>query len=366
VITKPRDKITSTQATLTIANTLIAAGILTLPHSAAKATGTPDAWISVALGGCLALVAGFIVAKTSQLFPKQTMFQYCPSIFGKFMGSILILFFIVYCILLDGFEVRILGEVIREYVLDTTPMEVVIILFLCVATYLAIGGINPIVRVCELYFLPIILVALLTLFLSTKTFEIDNIRPLFGEGLTPIMKGVKSTALAYIGFENMLVWTAFMEEPNKAVKSTLSGIGIVAVLYSLVVLLTIGTLSFDEVNTLTWPTMSLAKTIEFPGSIFERLDSLFVVVWVIAIYTTFVPFFYSACLGLGQLFHKDDTYFVFAILPLIYIAAMYQADLNSVFKFGDYVSYLGIFFGTIFPVAVWIVAKMRKKSHAQQ
>ncbi|HJV45001.1 MAG TPA: GerAB/ArcD/ProY family transporter [Bacillota bacterium] len=361
MILHPKDKITPTQAALSVASTLIASGILTLPHASAKAVGAPDAWISVAIGGILALIAGFMVARVSQLFPQQSMFIYCPVIFGKWIGNFLALLFILYCILIDGYEVRVLGEVVREYVLDKTPIEVTIILFMCAASYLTVGGINPIVRVCELYFMPTIIVAFFLLLISTRNFEINNVLPIFGEGILPTLKGVKSTILAYIGFENMLIWISFMDEPRKAVKSTLLGIGIAAVLYVLIVFTVIGNLSFEEVTTLTWPTMSLAKAIEFPGSIFERLDSLFVIIWVIAIYTTFVPFYYSACLGLGQLFRRDHSYFVYAVLPFIYIAAMYLPDLNHVFKFGDFVSYLGLFFGTLFPIVLWIVFKMRKK-----
>jgi spore germination protein len=359
----PKDRITATQAIVIVANTIVGTGILTLPRGVVDAAGTVDAWISVLLGGLISLFAGYIIAKLGTQFPEQTFYQYSQVITGKFVGIVLNIILIAYCTLFCGYVVRILGEVVHAYVLEKTPIEVSIIAFMSVATYLTVGGINPIVRLCELFTVPIILVILFILLSNLQHFELDNLRPLLSDGFMPVLKGIKSTAFSFLGFEVMLIVIAFMKEQNKAVRSTLTGITPVILLYVMVVVITIGVFTVEEVKTLTWPTMSLAKDIEFPGAFVERLDSLIVIIWIMAIYTTFVPIHYMASLGLGQLFKKDLYYCVFGSLPAIYIAAIYPKNLNAAFKLGDFVGYLGLVVAMIIPASLWIIAKVKEGNH---
>ncbi|MED0677785.1 GerAB/ArcD/ProY family transporter [Aneurinibacillus thermoaerophilus] len=363
MISHPKDRITQTQATIVVANTMLATGILTLPRTIIAAVGTADAWISLLLGGLISLFAGYMITKVSLLFPEYTFYQYSQALTGKVIGTTLNVLLVIYYVLVCGYVVRILGEVIHVFVLEKTPIEVVIIVFMSVATYLTVGGINPIARLCELFTLPIVLILFLTLTLSFGHFELDNLRPLLSEGFTPVWEGVKSTAFAFTGFEIMFIVSAFMTEPNKAVKSTITAISTIIVLYISVVVVAIGIFTVEELKTLTWPTMTLAKDIEFPGEFFERFDSFLVIVWIMAIYTTFVPYHYAASLGLGQLFQKNMYYFVFGVLPAIYIIAMYPKDLNAAFKLGEFVGYLAIFFTMIIPIFLWLVAKARRGNH---
>ncbi|MEW9668333.1 GerAB/ArcD/ProY family transporter [Ammoniphilus sp. 3BR4] len=361
MISHLKDQITTIQSALIVTNVIIATGIITLPRAVAEEVGTPDGWISVILGGLIALFFGWVVGKVSQRFPDQSFYQFSQVVAGNFLGKVHGMIFVVYLIISAGHQARIMGEVIRMYLLDDTPMEMIIITFMCVGVYLTVGGINPIARICELFFLVIVVLLLLLAVFSFRNFELDNLRPVLGDGTLPVWKGINATALSYGGFELMLVLTFFMKEPQKAVKSIMAGIGIVIPLYTLVVILAIGTLTLEEVKTLTWPMMSVAKAIELPGGFFERFEAFFVVLWVMAMYTSFVPFHYAACLGLGQLFKKDHHVYAFVILPIIYIVAMYPENLNSIFKLGDYIGYLSIFLGAIMPLYFWIIAKIRRK-----
>lgn len=359
--TNPKDKITPVQATIAVSSIIIGVGILTLPRGLVDAMGTPDGWISVILGGLISMGAGYVIVKLSQRFPGQTFYQYSQVVVGKFLGWLFSLLLITYFIMFAGLEARILGEVIRSYLLDKTPIEVLIISFMSVGIYLIVGGINPMVRVFELYFPIITVIFFSVILLNFQGFEIDNLRPVLGQGMMPVLKGVQTTSFSYLGFEIMLILTAFMKEPYRAVKATLTGIGIPIFFYLIMIVMVIGDFTIEEVKTLTWPTMELAKEIEFPGAFFERFESFIIVIWTLAIYTSFVIPYYFVSLGLGQLFKKDIHYFVYGLLPVIYIIAMYPQDLNSAFKMGDYLGYMGLFIAGLMPLILLIVALVRRK-----
>ncbi|KWX86572.1 hypothetical protein AMQ83_18175 [Paenibacillus riograndensis] len=355
-----KEQITASQAFVIVSKSMIGTGIVVLPRGISEEVGTPDAWISVVLSGLLAMLAGYVIVKLSQRFPNHTIYQYSQVVAGKLLGKGLAIFLSLYYILGSGYALRFMGEVVHMYLLDETPIEVIMIVFLSLGTYLTVGGINPIARLTEL-FLPLVILFLLVLILfSLKDVELDNIRPVLGEGVLPVLKGIKPSIFSFAGFEIMLIFTALMKEPRKAMKSVLGGIALVIPLYTLVVVIAIATLSVDEVKTVTWPTMSVAMNIELPGGFFERFESLFSVLWVISMYTSFVLYQYAASLGLGQIFRKKHQAFTYACLPVIYLVAMFPSDLNSVFSVGDFLGKTVLFITAIIVPCLWMIAKLRR------
>lgn len=365
MIPSPQEKITNVQASIAVTSTIVGVGIITLPRTSAEAVQTPDVWLSIVVAGCIAMFAAFFVIKLSQMFPNKTFYQYSYQVIGKPLGYILNFVVIFYFTMLAGFEVRTMGEVIRSYLLDQTPTEVIIIVFMSVAVYLVTGGVNTILKLFELYF-PILFLLFLFMFsLSFTLFDVNNIRPLLGEGIQPVLKGIKPNALSYVGFEVMFILTAYMEKPQKAIITTFIGIGLSMALYAIVLILVIGALTVQEVRTLTFPTMELVKSIEVKGLFLERFETFFILIWIITTFTTYSMGLYMASLGLAQTFNKKLSTFIFGLLPFIYISAMYPTDINGVFKYGDYVGNLSIFVAGIMPFLLWAIAFIRRKRSAK-
>ncbi|PYI52231.1 GerAB/ArcD/ProY family transporter [Paenibacillus flagellatus] len=355
------DRITATQAAFIVAKSMIGTGILVMSRGIARDVGTPDGWISVIVSGFLAILAGVIIVRLSRRFPGETFFEYSQSIVGKPLGVVIGVLVAFDFIARSGYLLRLMGEVVRVYLLDKTPMEVVLILFLSLAAYLTTGGLNPIARLIEIC-LPIVVLMLMVLILfSLRDSELVNIRPVLGEGVLPVLRGIKASVFSFSGFEIMLFLLAFMKEPDKAMKSTLWGIAAVIPLYAAVVGVTIAMLTVDEVKTLTWPTMSVAKNIELPGGFFERFESVFSVLWVISMYTAFVLYQYVASLGFSRLFRKNHGAITFAILPIIYIVSMLPRDLNEVFRLGDHLGVSALIIIAVIPPLFWLIAKLRGK-----
>ncbi|RKD31386.1 GerAB/ArcD/ProY family transporter [Thermohalobacter berrensis] len=359
MITKPKDKISTIQATLAISATIIGVGILTLPRTAGKAVGTPDIWLAVLLGGLIVLVFGYIVAKLSQRFPDKTFFEYSLDITGKSIGYLINIFIVVYFTLLAAYEARILAELIRTYLLSRTPIEVIITIFISVGVYLVVGGINPLVRIFEFFFPIVVFLFLFTMFIGLSIFELENLRPVLGQGIMPVLKGVQATALSYLGFEIMLIFTSFMEKPKDAVKATFIGISLTIVCYLITVVVAIGGLTVKEAQSLTWPTAAVAAEGEIPGAFLERFEVFFTIMWTLAIFTTYAIAHYISGLGLGQIFKRNINPFIYGLVPVIYIIAMAPQNLNTVFQLGDILSYMAILTSGIIPTTLLLIAMIR-------
>ncbi|MEN1938662.1 spore germination protein [Paenibacillus sp. 102] len=363
MITKPKDRIRTSQAVVVVVNFILGTGVLTLPRAAAEKVKTPDGWISVILGGIVAMIAGVIIVKLGQHFPQKTFYQYNQEIVGKWIGRLLSLLVVCYFLTTSGFQIRSMTEVTGFYLLEGTPMWAIIMPFMWIGLYLIMGGINSIVRLFEIILPITILVFLLITLMSLGIFEIDNLRPVLGGGVMPVLNGVKTTILAYTGPEVMLILLMFMEQPNKAVKVILVGISIPLIFYVITIVMVMGVFSVDGVVVRTWPTIDLMRSFEIPGLIFERFESLLLVIWIMQIFATFTISYYAAAMGLAQLFNRSIYPFMFSLLPIIYIIAMTSKNTNDLFKFGDMLGNTALFLFGLLPLLLFVVMRLKSKKH---
>jgi spore germination protein len=355
------EKIASSQVAAVIASMIFGAGIVTLPRTASEAIGTPDVWISILFGGFISVVLGIVCAKLSQRYPGRTFYEYSTVVVGKLFGIVLNLSFVFYCVMVAIYELRMNAEVISHYLLDRTPIEFTSLCFILISTYLVLGGINPIVRLMELL-LPITTIVIFgVMLLGLKNFELDHFRPVLSEGFMPVLKGLQSTATPFLGFELILILTAFMSAPKNAHKAVVVGISIPIVIYFTTLVIVLGNLSVEAVKTLTWPTIEVIRAIEFPGAFFANFEILFIAVWAIEMFTTFVVFHYLASLGMKQIFQINIKYFHYGFFPLIYFLSFYPDNLDDAFKLGDVVGYMAMFFAGAMPVILLIISYIRDR-----
>ena len=360
------DKITATQATVFLNNTLLGAGILTLPRSVSQSVKTPDSWLSVLLGGAIVMLVVLVMVKISQQFPGKTVFQYAGLITGRVIGGMLCLLLIIYFIIIAGFEIRSLAEVTLFFLLEGTPIWAVILPFIWAGTYLVYGGINAIARVFQIVFPISIMILLISYTLSFRLFDINHLRPLLGQGLIPVFRGLKSTILVFTGCEVTMTLVAFMQNPKQAVKAMIAGIAIPLGLYFLTVVMVIGGISIDSAATSTWPTIDLMRSFEIPGFIFERMEFPLMVIWLMQMFCNFSSFFFQASLGISQIFRLKVHPIIYALVPVIFISAMLPKTITQLFTLGDAIGKMGVVLFLLVPVmlsVIWLIRVKGLKQH---
>lgn len=357
----PDDKITSSQAALFLNNTMLGAGILTLPRSVSETVKTPDSWISVLMGGLIVMLVVTLMVKLSLRFPGKTVYEYTQIVIGRYPGILWCLLLILYYIVIAGFEIRAMSEVTLFYLLEGTPIWAVIIPFIWLGAYLVRGGINAIARVGEIVFPISLFILIVSYLLSLRLFHIDNLRPVLGDGIFPVIRGLKSTILVYTGCEVVMTLVAKLEHPKQALKAMLTGIAIPAGLYFVTIIMVIGGLSVDSAVTSTWPTIDLIRSFEISGFLFERFEFPLMVIWLMQMFCNYSSFFYNSSLGLSQLFNLPFKKVILALVPFIFLATMVPKNINEVFSLGNAIGYISIVLFILFPVSLTLIALIRSK-----
>ncbi|WP_336790460.1 GerAB/ArcD/ProY family transporter [Paenibacillus sp. MMO-177] len=357
----PDDKITSSQAALVLNNSMLGAGILTLPRSVSETVKTPDSWISVLMGGLIIMLVVTLMVKLSLRFPGKTVYQYTQILAGRYPGILWCLLLILYYIVIAGFEIRAMSEVTMFYLLEGTPIWAIIIPFIWLGAYLVRGGINAIARVGQVVFPISLFILIVSYVLSLRLFHIDNLRPVLGDGIFPVIKGLKSTILVYSGCEVVMTLVAKLEHPKQALKAMLTGIAIPAGIYFITIIMVIGGLSVDSAVTSTWPTIDLIRSFEITGFLFERFEFPLMVIWLMQMFCNYSSFFYNSSLGLSQLFNLPYKPVIFALVPVIFLAAMVPKNINELFRLGDDIGYFSVLLFILFPVSLTLIALIRSK-----
>jgi spore germination protein len=362
----PQEKLTTVQVAVIISNFMLGSGILSLPRVAVDKVGTPDAWISVILGGVVALVTGGIMALLSQAYPGQTFYEFSRKIIGSWLGHLLGAVIIVYFAATAAFQVRSLVEVSGFILLEGTPQWAIVAVFLWVGLYLMLGGIGAIARLFEMILPLTIVIYLLVTLMGFKIFELDNLRPVLGQGIWPVFKGIETTSLSFTGFEIILFLTAFMQHPGKNMRAVSAGISVPLVIYIVTVVMVIGALSIDGVVARNWPTLDMARGFELSGLIFERFEFLLLIIWIMQIYSSFTIAYYCASLGISQLYKIKIRTCIYGLLPIVYIIVSIPKKLDDVFTLGDWIGKVAIYLFGVLPLIFLVVTKWRTGKHANK
>ncbi|MGI8316968.1 GerAB/ArcD/ProY family transporter [Halobacillus mangrovi] len=346
---------------------MIGVGIILMPRSLAEAVNAPNLWLSIVWGFLLIGLCSMIIVQLVSRYPGKTFFEMSTIITGKYIGFLLNLCYIVYTLIVSAYILRVTGGIVKSNLLDTTPLSVVIGTFIIVSTYLITNGAGDIVRFFQLYF-PVMIVTFVALcLLSLKDVDINNIRPVVGEGIMPTFQGIRVTFFSFLGFEFLLIFSKLLgkRSANKLRAGIWISLALTAIIYIGFHLLSLGILGLEELKQITFPTVEMAKSIEFQGFFFERFEILFLVGWLITAITSFSAYYYAMWTGVRQTFHTKSKFFVWLVAVLIFATAIFPPGLTEVFQYSRIVNFSSIIAIVLFPTILLLVSLSRRQSYAK-
>lgn len=359
-----QQRISGYEGAAIITNTMLGAGLLTLPRALTREMLSPDGWIVIIFEGLVFLLIIYINAKIVKTHNVDSFFDYTKEGCGALIGNILNLLIVFYFIGVASFEARAMAEMVKFFLLELTPMGVTIFAFIICAIYLIIGGISDMAKIFP-FFLIITLVILLTVYgLSLKMFQINNLRPVLGLGLGPVKNGLTVVSVSFLGVELMMFLPKYLRNKKKLFKASVIGFSIPVILYILTFCVVVGAMTASEVMTMIWPTISLFQSFEIQGIFIERFESFLLVIWTIQFYTTYVVYTYFAASGFKNIFGwsiKKNVLFVGAITFLISILLK---DGNYVIVFSDYLGYIFLIVFCVLPILIFLLVAAKRRFKA--
>ncbi|KAB3540958.1 GerAB/ArcD/ProY family transporter [Alkaliphilus pronyensis] len=356
------DKISPSQIANVLVLMMLGTGILTLPRTLTEAAAT-DWWIVLIIGGLGITLIAIAQAYIVKSFPGKSYMEIISATLSKPVAYIYIIFLVLFLIILNGFLVRILAEVVKMFLLLATPLEVIILSLLLVIVYLVRQGIEALGRLAELL-LPIILVLSLVLVaLTIGNSDYTNLLPVFQISFTDVVKALPVVLFSFLGFEFVLIFGTYVNKTNELTKYTGGAVLVILFLYIILNLATILTFGTVQITHLIWPTLSLFKTIEFPGLFIENVEALVMALWVIIVFMSIAPVLLAKVVLLTDLIKgKEFNYLALPLIPLIYFVSLVGDNLAEAYMLLDmFTLYAATIVAFIFPTLILIAMLVKKK-----
>ncbi|SEH83088.1 spore germination protein [Halobacillus karajensis] len=358
-------QMTMLQLIVVFISTMIGIGIILMPRDLAKEVDSPDLWVSIIFGALAVSVVICIYVTLAVRYPGLTFFEMSSTIMGKFFGWIFNFLFVVYSLIVAAYILRITAGIINNYLLDVTPLYTVVGSFLLVSMYLIYNGAGDIVRFFQLYFPIMMFMFFVLCLLSIKNLDMQNVRPVLQNNFGATFSGIKITFFSYLGMEFLLIFAKLIKKRKaKHLLVTMwTSISLTALIYVVFHIISIGVLGVEELKEITFPTIEMAKSIEFQGFFFERFELIFLFGWLTTAFTSFTAYTYASTLGFKSLF-KPTRWFLPVAGVFIFILTMLPKGLTEVFHYSTHIQIISFMAIVVLPVILLIVSLFRGNSYA--
>jgi len=324
-----------------------------------------DAWLAVLLGMCMGMVLFFIYYSLFRQYPNLPLTRYTREIFGKNLGWIIGLLYVLGFLYMAARNVRDFGSLLVSSTLPETPLLAVNVSLVLVICYVLYLGIEVLGRTAEVFIVVLLLFGVVGNFFVLVSGNVDfhQLRPFLEHGgklpLTVAFRDV-----FFFPYGEMIAFTMllpYLNRPKLVKKVWLSAMVSSGLLLSWTASLNIAVLGVDTVGRSVFPTLLTIGKVNLFDFI-ERLDAIVVFTMLLTVFFKVSIFFYGAVIGMVDLFKLNTHQQI--LLPIggivIFLSMTMASSFPEHLEEGHYVlHYYFIGFHLIIPLLMLLVAMIR-------
>jgi spore germination protein len=302
-----------------------------------------NSWISIILGAIIVLLSCLGQYYIGIKNPGLNTSQIIRKLLGPFFGNLLLILGGLYTLAVISLFLRIFGDATKLFLLDRTPLYVIISLLAISCLYGVSKGIRAINVVLDML-LPIVLLAIAILvILPIGKADIRNLLPVFHDGFRSTAKGLGNSINAFFGFSIVGYVLPYFIDAKSTKKWIFVGFSICAFVYLAIVLMSIMVFGTREIYTLVYPTITLTKTIQLRVQLFERAESIFMAAWIPNVFTSIILYYFISTKNLMVLLKTNKERLLLYIQCIVFIIlSLIPADSLVAFRYINLVdNYLG-------------------------
>ncbi|MCM3654411.1 GerAB/ArcD/ProY family transporter [Metabacillus litoralis] len=272
-------------------------------------TAKKDAWLAILLGMFGGLILFFIYYFLFRQYPNLPLTGYARKIFGKYVGWIIGLLYVVFLLYDAARDLRDFGDLLLSSTLTETPLSAINILLVLAICYVLYLGIEVLARTAEVFVVILIFIGFtgnLLVYFSGNV-DIHNLQPFLENGWKPIV----TTAFpltTFFPFGEMIVFTMllpYLNRPELTKKVWLSSVILSGLILSYTTSLNIAVLGVEAVERSTFPLLSTIGKVNLFDFI-QRMDVLVVFTLLINMFFKIAILFYGAVIGIVDLFNLKN------------------------------------------------------------
>ncbi|CAB1254084.1 Spore germination protein A2 [Clostridiaceae bacterium BL-3] len=344
----------------TIIVTVIGVGIFSLPRELVSAAGT-DGWAVVIMAGFITYFLIYMACKTFKSNGYNKFSTILENNFGKILGGILAVGFVLYNIFTISIGMRIFVEVIKMYLLEKTPTEFLIVVTIFSGIYLVRSKLQNLIKFNEVSFwIMFISLDMILLFTLNKT-DFTNVLPMFTNTPYTYLMALKSAIYSFAGIEIIYLMGPFIKDKFNIKKTAIKSIAFITLFYAMIIVFSLAIFSKEQTKILLWPTITMINSININGAFIERWEGVVMALWVMFYFTTFSNIYYLSSDIVKDVFKLDDVKLSSALIaPVIYIIALYPQNIAQLYDMSNrFIPPLFIYSLVVLPIVILLFGKAR-------
>lgn len=329
-----------------------------------------DVWIAYLISLGLSLVLVCMYARMMSHMPGKDFFAIMENMLGRPLAVIFFIIMSVYLFQHFSYVLRHFSEYIYVAGLPGTPLLASMLTMGLLCAMGVFYGIEVLGKWSEWFLLFVAAFILMAAFLLAREMHIDYLRPILGNGLAPIAKGVWS--LISFPFGQLLAFLFILppardrKEPYRIFTLGLLIGGALIFVSSMSSVLVLGV---KAVARLFYPTYSTLAIIRI-GTFIQRLEIAATTIFMITVFLKATVLLLGLIRSLARILKLNK--YNFLVFPVLLLAInygfnVYRGNLEHYMGIAVYVPYFSAFFQIIVPFLIFILlewkAVRQKRKH---
>jgi spore germination protein (amino acid permease) len=326
-----------------------------------------DAWIAIIIAISWSAILVLMFSRILSLYPGKDLFDILQIILGKFIGKIISILMIWFAFHLGTLVIRNLSEFTNSIVFPDTPVVVPMLFFTILLIWGLKEGIEVLGRWSEFFIWVVILIFIVISTLSISEMDINRLKPILNNGLTPLLKGTFSSFS--FPFGETVVFTMVFSNISKAKnynKTFIVGLALGGLIVFIAKIRNLLVLGSGTVSRFYFPSSTATSLIHI-GELLQRLEMGIVMILLICTFIKTIICLFAVCNGLSKVFGFDDYRFMATPVTLLmfnFSFIIYKSSMEmSTWAFNIW-PYYSMVFEVIIPLVVFILAEIKGRSSA--
>ncbi|MNB83855.1 Spore germination protein YndE [compost metagenome] len=358
-------QITTLRATSVIISTVIGVNILSFPRYMANAGGSGAPLVAIG-GTALAFVGLLPAVLLCQRFPRENLFLFSRKLVGRVPADLLTAIVCLLFLVVTALTARQFGEVALIVLFRKTPIEAVILILLLLCLFASRRGVIKFAQI-HFFYLPLIILPLAGIILASLR-DIDhlNLLPVISGNAHSFFKGSVASSSLYQSSFIFILLVPFMKRPRRTLGVMSAAVGTIGILYALIAASVVGMFGAEETKLLFYPTLEAARSTSIGGNVLERLDALFIIIWVFSVFTSAYSTFYLSAYSLRTLLSlRDQRSACSFLLPVVFLLSLVPKNIFETYSAAYSIALANLYI-MIYPLVLYVVAVVRKKRGTPQ
>ncbi|MBO8173259.1 MAG: endospore germination permease [Bacillaceae bacterium] len=364
------DRVSTRQLGWMLITVHLATGITFAQRSIAEEAGK-GGWLSIALAGAGGLLILYLILKTHEYYPNQSLVQYARSALGKWVGGLVALIYLgvlFYLLMIITYEAGRIAEFNYIYVY-ISPIILMGMAYIFLVLYMVTGGIAIVARVNDFVYPIFFLLIAMALLLNIPFIKMDRMLPMVPADWNGVMKAVPIPLLFFVETTLLsLLWPYCRE--NDKVKKGLKDIGrallISTVGMTIIFLSLIVTFGEERTSYLEVPIYYLAREIFF-GQFLSNFQILLLPVMFGSIIIKISVFVFALSSGIQDMGFKKSVWVIPSLVSIMAIVSAYTF-IESSHQMAQMIKGAALWvppFFFIMHLVLFIAARRNAKNHSE-